>query len=142
MSGLPVTRRFIIADSSLNWSASRSGGPGGQNVNKVNSKVTLRWTPQTQEGFDDAWRRRFEKLFANRINNEGEFILHSERTRDQVRNLADARSRLVAMLLECRTPPKKRQVTRPTLGSKKRRIEAKRQNSQKKRLRGKPQRDD
>jgi len=142
MSDLSVTPRFVISDSALSWSASRSGGPGGQNVNKVNSRVTLRWKPQPQKGFDDQWCHRFKKRYANRINQEGEFILHSDKTRDQIRNLADVRARLVAMLLECRLPPKKRTPTRPTLGSKKRRIEAKKQLSQKKRLRGTPRRDD
>jgi len=69
-------------------------------------------------------------------------VLHSEATRDQSRNLADARERLVSMLLGCRLPPKKRNATRPTLGSKRRRLEGKRQQSEKKRLRGKPRVDD
>jgi len=142
MSDLVVTRRFTIPESGLSWSASRSSGPGGQNVNKVNSKVTLRWTPVTQPGFDDGWRARFETRFATRINREGELVLHSEKTRDQIRNLADVRLRLVEMLLECRVPPKKRKVTRPTLGSKKRRVEGKRRLSQKKQMRGRPGRDD
>ncbi|TWU15768.1 alternative ribosome rescue aminoacyl-tRNA hydrolase ArfB [Allorhodopirellula heiligendammensis] len=142
MSDLSVTKRFKIPDSDLRWSASRSSGPGGQNVNKVNSKVTLRWTPVAQPGFDDSWRHRFMSRFSTRINREGELVLHSEKTRDQNRNLADARARLVGMLLECRLPPKTRTPTRPTLGSKKRRIEGKRRLSDKKRLRGRPQRDD
>ncbi len=142
MSDLSVTKRFIIAESDLVWSASRSSGPGGQNVNKVNSKVTLRWKPVVQPGFDDGWRHRFASRFSTRINREGELVLHSDKTRDQFRNLADARARLVTMLLECRIPPKARKATRPTLGSKRRRIEGKRQLSEKKRLRGRPQRDD
>lgn len=142
MSDLTVTKRFTIPEAELSWSATRSSGPGGQNVNKVNSKVTLRWVPKTQPGFDDGWRHRFESRFSTRINREGELVLHSEKTRDQIRNLADARSRLVAMLLECRLPPKTRTPTRPTLGSKKRRVEGKRRQSQKKRLRGSPGRDD
>ncbi|TWT75351.1 alternative ribosome rescue aminoacyl-tRNA hydrolase ArfB [Allorhodopirellula solitaria] len=142
MSDLSVTKRFRIAESELDWSASRSSGPGGQNVNKVNSKVTLRWKPATRPGFDDGWRHRFEARFSTRINREGELVLHSDRTRDQFRNLADVRARLVSMLLECRVAPKTRRATRPTLGSKKRRIEGKRRLSEKKRLRGRPQRDD
>lgn len=142
MSDLSVTKRFQIPESELVWSASRSSGPGGQNVNKVNSKVTLRWRPTAQPGFDDGWQHRFVTRFSTRINREGELVLHSDKTRDQFRNLADVRSRLVGMLLECRVPPKTRTATRPTLGSKKRRIEGKRRLSDKKRLRGGPQRDD
>ncbi len=142
MSDLSVTKRFKIPEGELGWSASRSSSPGGQNVNKVNSKVTLRWRPTTQPGFDDGWRHRFMSRFSTRINREGELVLHSDKTRDQYRNLSDVRARLVAMLLECRLPPKTRTPTRPTLGSKKRRIEGKRRLSDKKRLRGRPQRDD
>lgn len=142
MADLRVTSRFVISEADLNWSASRSGGPGGQNVNKVNSKVTLRWKPAAQTGFDEFWRKRFVTQFKTRINKEGEMVLHSEATRDQSRNLADARERLVSMLLGCRLPPKKRKSTRPTLGSKRRRLEGKRQQSEKKRLRGKPRIDD
>lgn len=142
MSDLVVTKRFVIAESDLSWSATRSSGPGGQNVNKVNSKVTIRWKPEPTEGFDDGWRHRFKTRYATRINREGELVLHSEKTRDQIRNLADVRNRLVSMLLECRLPPKTRKATRPTLGSKKRRIEGKRRQSQKKRMRGSPGRDD
>ncbi|SMP76845.1 ribosome-associated protein [Neorhodopirellula lusitana] len=142
MSDLAVTHRFVIPEAALTWSATRSSGPGGQNVNKVNSKVTLRWKPESQDGFDDAWRRRFESRYATRITKDGELVLHSEKTRDQIRNLADARARLVSMLLECRIPPKARKATRPTLGSKKRRIEGKKRQSQKKRMRGAPGRDD
>ena len=142
MSDLAITHRFVIPDAALSWSATRSSGPGGQNVNKVNSKVTLRWKPEPQDGFDDGWRRRFVTRYASRITKEGELILHSEKTRDQIRNLADARARLASMLLECRMPPKTRKATRPTLGSKKRRIEGKRRQSNKKKLRGAPGRDD
>lgn len=142
MSDLIVTRRFTIPESALSWSATRSSGPGGQNVNKVNSKVTLRWKPTALPGFDEGWRERFQTRFANRINREGELVLHSDVTRDQARNLADARTRLVTMLLQCRFPPKTRKKTRPTLGSKKRRVEGKRRLSQKKRLRRQPGRDD
>lgn len=142
MSDLSVTKRFSIPESELVWSASRSSGPGGQNVNKVNSKVTLRWRPALHPGFDEGWLHRFSTRFSTRISRDGEVILHSDKTRDQFRNLADVRARLVAMLLECRVPPKTRTPTRPTLGSKKRRMEGKRRLADKKRLRGGPQRDD
>jgi len=142
MSDLIVTQRFTIASADLPWSAARSSGPGGQNVNKVNSKVTLRWKPVLQTGFDEGWHRRFTTRFATRINREGELVLHSELTRDQSRNLADVRSRLLSMLLECRQPPKTRKATRPSLGSKRRRLEGKRRQSAKKQLRSRPRLDD
>ena len=91
---------------------------------------------------NDDWRRRFIARHSNRINREGQLVLHSERYRDQGRNLADVRQKLVNMLLECQSPPKARKATRPTFGSKQRRLEQKRRQSEKKRGRRKPTRDD
>ena len=142
MSDLYINSRLTIAEKAMTISAARSGGPGGQNVNKVNSKVTLRWTPAQCRGMNDDWRRRFIARHSNRINREGELVLHSERYRDQGRNLADVRQKLVNMLLECQSPPKARKATRPTFGSKQRRLEQKRRQSEKKRGRRKPTRDD
>ncbi|MCA9140060.1 MAG: aminoacyl-tRNA hydrolase [Planctomycetales bacterium] len=135
MSDLYVHPRLTIPASELTITAARSSGPGGQNVNKVNSKITLRWSPEKCEAIDPAWRNRFISRHSNRINRDGDFILHSERYRDQPRNLTDARFRLVEMLLECREPAKPRKKTRPTLGSKRRRQEAKTKLSQKKQSR-------
>lgn len=135
MSDLYVHPSLTIADSELTVTTSRSSGPGGQNVNKVNSKVTLRWSPNQCAALPSGWRERFTNRYANRINNDGELVLHGDRHRDQPSNLADVRFRLVEMLLECRKPPQKRKRTRPTLGSKRRRMQAKKQTSEKKQRR-------
>ncbi len=135
MSDLYVHPSLTIPDSELTVTASRSSGPGGQNVNKVNSKVTLRWAPEQSAVIDPQWRERFVQRFSNRINNEGELVLHSDRHRDQPSNLADVRYRLIEMLLEVRKPPQKRKRTRPTLGSKRRRLKNKKEHSQKKQSR-------
>lgn len=135
MEDLFVSARFTIPSSQLTMSAARSSGPGGQNVNKVNSKVTLRWTPSTCEKMDPAWRRRFLSRYANRINREGELVLHSEKYRDQGRNLADARKKLADMLLDCQEAPKKRKATRPSRSSQRRRLDQKNRQSQKKQSR-------
>lgn len=132
MSDLYINARLTIPASELSVTAARSSGPGGQNVNKVNSKITLRWSPAKCSLIDPAWRNRFIARHANRINRDGDLVIHSERYRDQPRNLADARFRLVQMLLECREPAKPRKKTRPTSGSKRRRREAKTKLSQKK----------
>lgn len=132
MSDLYVNNRLTIPAGELTISAARSSGPGGQNVNKVNSKITLRWSPGQCTAIDTAWRDRFVARNANRINRDGELVLHSERYRDQTRNLADARLRLVELLLQCREPAKPRKKTRPTLGSKRRRKESKTKLSEKK----------
>lgn len=135
MSDLYVSQKLTIPANELNTTASRSSGPGGQNVNKVNSKITLRWSPHESAVLDPAWRDRFVERFANRINREGELVLHSDRFRDQAQNLSDVRYRLTEMLLEVRRPPKRRKKTRPTKGSLRRRREAKTQLSQKKQRR-------
>ncbi len=141
MTDLYINSRLTIAERELGISTARSSGPGGQNVNKVNSKVTLRWNPTECQSFDPAWRRRFLARYSNRVNREGEIVLHSERYRDQGRNLADVRQKLVEMLLECQSPPKTRKATRPTKGSQRRRLNEKRRHSEKKEGRRRPSAD-
>ena len=135
-SDLVVDATLTIDGSQLRYSASRSSGPGGQNVNKVNSKVTLKWSPDRCEALDEAWRRRFINAYGTRINRDGDLVLQCDEHRDWSKNLSAIRERLGDMLMAVRHPPKKRKKTRPTLGSKRRRLEAKRQQSQKKRDRG------
>jgi len=135
VSDLYVHPSLTIPDSELTVTASRSSGPGGQNVNKVNSKVTLRWSPEQSDAIEPGWRQRFVSRHANRINNEGELVLHSDKHRDQPSNLSDVRYRLIEMLLEVRKPPQKRKRTRPTKGSKRRRLKAKKEHSEKKKRR-------
>ena len=142
MADLYINARLTIPSDEILISTARSSGPGGQNVNKVNSKVTLHWSPGNCSALRADWRRRFVANHANRINREGQVVISSQQYRDQTRNLADARQRLVSMLLSCQNPPKSRTATRPTLGSKRRRLEQKRQQSQKKQNRQRPRRDD
>ena len=137
MADLYINQRLTIPEKEIVVSAARSSGPGGQNVNKVSTKVTLRWSPQRCEGLASPWCRRFVTRFANRINRDGELVLHSERYRDQSRNRTDVRQKLVQMLLDCQSAPKKRVPTRPTAGSKRRRLDNKRKQSQKKQSRQK-----
>jgi ribosome-associated protein len=142
MADLYINARLTIPSEEISVSTARSSGPGGQNVNKVNSKVTLHWSPGDCATLRADWCRRFVASYANRINREGQIVISSQQYRDQSRNLADARQRLVSMLLSCQNPPKTRKATRPTLGSKRRRLEQKRQQSQKKQNRQRPRRDD
>ncbi|TWU34226.1 alternative ribosome rescue aminoacyl-tRNA hydrolase ArfB [Novipirellula artificiosorum] len=138
MSDLFINSRLTIPAAEITLTSARSSGPGGQNVNKVNSKVTLRWSPACCGDFDGGWRRRFVARYQNRINRDGELILHSEKYRDRGRNVADVRKKLADMLLECQSPPKPRKATKPTRGSQLRRLDHKRQNSQKKQNRRGP----
>lgn len=132
MEDLLVNSTLTIPAAELATQFSRSSGPGGQNVNKVNSRVTLRWQVREQPLLPHGWRQRVLTQHANRITREGELVVHSEKYRDQPRNLADCRRRLAELLLECAAPPLPRKKTRPTLGSKRRRLDAKRRQSEKK----------
>lgn len=142
MTDLYINPRLTIPAGELEIITSRSGGPGGQNVNKVNSKVTLRWAPKESQSLNPAWCRRLVARHANRLNREGQLVLQSQRYRDQPRNVADARGKLAAMLRECEFAPKTRTPTRRTRGSQLRRLDAKKRRGQKKALRKRPRFDE
>ena len=133
---LEVNHRISIPLKEFQFSFARSGGPGGQNVNKVNSKVTLHWDVTTSPSLPEDVRARFLAQYPRRINKEGLFVINSERFRDQGRNVADCTNKLRDLLLLVATSPKKRRPTKPTKGSKERRLAGKREKSQKKQERG------
>jgi ribosome-associated protein len=131
---LEVTPAIRIADEELNFSFVRSSGPGGQNVNKLNTKAVLRWSVLSPALPEDV-RHRFTARFATRINDHHELLLTSQRYRDQKQNLRDCLEKLSAMLRAVATAPKRRKKTRPTKASKERRHTAKRAHSLKKQTR-------
>jgi len=135
---LSVNRRIQIPDDELQFTFARSSGPGGQNVNKVNSKVTLHWAVEASPSLPDDVRERFLGKYRSRINGAGEVVIHSQRYRDQGKNITDCLDKLRDLLLEVATPPKRRIATRPSRASKQRRIEEKKSRGQTKRLRKKP----
>jgi ribosome-associated protein len=132
-----VNSRISIPRTELRMTFARSGGPGGQNVNKVNSKVTIHWPVATSPSLPEEVRQRFLARFANRITNEGELVLTSQETRDQPTNIEDCLSKLREMVLSVASAPKKRRPTKPTKGSQRRRLESKKGRSQTKNLRKK-----
>jgi len=117
--------------------ASRSGGPGGQNVNKVNSKVELRFSVTLSEFLNDNQKQRILVKLKNRINNDGILILTSQSERTQRSNKQKVISRFTDLLKRALIPPKRRIKTKPTQASKLKRLENKRKHSEKKRLRRK-----
>lgn len=135
---LSVNDRIQIPDEEFDWSYARSGGPGGQNVNKVSSKAILRWPATTSPSVPNDVRARFLLKFANRITTEGDLVMSSERYRDQERNRQDCLEKLTAMLLEVAVLPKPRRITRPSKASKARRVEAKRHTAKTKATRRRP----
>jgi len=141
MEDLHVSNRLTIPSSQLQASFSRSSGPGGQNVNKVSSKVTLRWNVDDQPLLPPGWRNRLWAKYGNRISREGELILHSDRYRDQPRNITDCRQRLVEILLDCSTPPVVRKKSAPSRASQQRRFDDKKRQAEKKNGRRSPNHD-
>jgi ribosome-associated protein len=138
---LKIDEKISIPLDEFHWDFSRSGGPGGQNVNKVNSKVLLRWSPGSSPSLPAPVRERLLRLVANRLTVEGELLITSQATRDQGRNLDDCLNKLRALVLAAAHPPKARRPTRPTFGSKIRRAEDKARRAEVKRGRRKPDHD-
>ena len=138
---LRINERIAIPLAEFRWEFSRSGGPGGQNVNKVNSKVVLRWTPATSPSLPGPVRDRLVQNVANRLTRDGELLVSSQLTRDQARNLADCLGKVRALVKSAVEPPKVRRPSRPTLGSQVRRVESKARRSATKRLRRAPDMD-
>jgi ribosome-associated protein len=114
---------------------SRSSGPGGQNVNKVSSKVQLKWNARATTRLPEPVKERFLSRYASRLTNEGEVVVASQLTRDQRSNQEDCLTKLREMILAVWTAPKKRRPTKPSKGSKERRHQAKKNTSTKKDLR-------
>ena len=129
---LVVNDHLQIPLSELTFTFSRSGGPGGQNVNKVASKATLRWDVAGSPSLPPAVRQRFEQRYASRLTVEGELLITSQRYRDQGRNIADCLEKLRTMLAEVARPPKPRRPTKPSKASRQRRLTGKRKQSEKK----------
>lgn len=130
---LPINDALIIPAALLSMSAVRASGPGGQNVNKVASKVELRFDFASWPGLDDGAKARLRSLGRGRLDAEGRLLITSQRTRDQLRNLDDAREKLRALVLRAlEPPPAARKRTRPSRAAAARRIEGKRRLGEKK----------
>ncbi len=136
---LVVTGSLAIPLDEFRFEFARSGGPGGQNVNKVNSKAVLRWKPADSPSLSPMVRDRLLAAVASRLTTEGELLVTSQRTRDQGRNVADCLDKVRELVLAAASPPRPRRPSRPTLGSKVRRVESKLKRSFTKRLRRKPE---
>jgi ribosome-associated protein len=135
---LEVTNGIRIPLDEFAWSFARSGGPGGQNVNKVASKAVLRWDFEHSPSVPDNVKARFRERFPSRLTTEGEVVVASELTRDQGRNREDCLAKLAELLRSVARPPKARRPTKPTRGSQRRRVEAKRRQSARKAERRSP----
>ena len=121
---LEVTPRVRIPAWEIRLSYAASGGPGGQNVNKVASKAVLHWSPSASSALSPAEKAYAIPRLRSRLSTDGELVLSADRNRDQPRNVEDVLARLVEVLREAlhRDPPRKK--SRPTKGSTERRLTA------------------
>jgi ribosome-associated protein len=139
---ITVTPTIVLDDSEIEESFIRSPGPGGQNVNKVETAVQIRFDARRSPALSNAVFLRLKSLAGRRMTWDGVVVLSASRFRSQDMNRKDARERLVALIRKAAQPPKMRRATKPTPGSKKRRLDNKRKRAGVKKGRGKPGPDD
>ncbi len=120
-----VTPEISLDDDELIETFIRASGPGGQNVNKVSSAVQLRFDVRRSRNLSDMVAVRLMKLAGSRMTQDGVLILTAQRFREQERNRADARARLVALIATAAVAPIKRRASKPTAGSQERRLSGK-----------------
>ncbi|MGR3249120.1 MAG: alternative ribosome rescue aminoacyl-tRNA hydrolase ArfB [Paracoccus sp. (in: a-proteobacteria)] len=133
---LHVTETIVIQEWELSEQFTRSQGPGGQNVNKVETAVELRFEAARSPNLPDPVKRRLQRLAGRRWTQDGAIVLLVQDTRSQARNRDLARERLLELIRRALVAPKRRIATRPTLGSQKRRLKAKAVRGEVKTLRG------
>lgn len=122
----------------LHFSASRSSGPGGQHVNKVSTKMELRFHVASSALLSEEEKELIAEKLANRINAAGELVLVSQSERSQIQNKEKVTEKFYTLVVRALTPRKKRKVTKPSRASREERLEIKRQLSEKKERRRSP----
>jgi ribosome-associated protein len=137
MGKIPVTRDIAISEDELEEEFVLASGPGGQNVNKVASAVQLRFDVAHSPSLPFGVRQRLAALAGRRLTKDGVLVIVARRHREQERNRAEARARLIALIRDAAIAPKPRRPTKPTKASKERRIDTKKRHSRLKKTRAK-----
>jgi ribosome-associated protein len=127
-----ITPRISVPLAELDFSFARSGGPGGQNVNKVSSKAILHFDIARSPSIPDDVRQRALTQFASRINSEGKLVISCDTSASQHKNREECIARLKQLLLPAATPPKIRKKSKPSRTSVRKRLEEKSRHSSKK----------
>ncbi len=132
----PIPERNFYPE--FRFQTSRSSGPGGQHLNKTESRVELFFNIESSTLLTNDERERLQRKLKKRINADGELIITSESTRSQIRNKEDCIKKFYELIQKALAVEKRRVPTRPTLAARKKRLEAKRLQSEKKQFRKKP----
>jgi len=135
---IPITEDLSIPDEEVAFATSRSGGPGGQNVNKLETRVTLRFDLAGSASLSEEQKARLRERLATRITKAGILQVSAQRHRTQAANREAAVERFAELLRESLREEAPRKKTRPSRAAKARRLEAKRRHSQRKRERAAP----
>ena len=139
---IPIDDKLSLDPAEVTWSASRSGGPGGQNVNKVATKVTLRFDVRASTTLDDGQKGRILRRLSSRLTRDGVLVVSCQAERSQKMNREAAERRLAELIQDALEVPKERRPTRMPRSVRRRRLRNKKHRSQVKRGRSRPAMDD
>ncbi len=133
---LDIDGRVLIPAAQLPWTAVRAQGPGGQNVNKLSTKIDLRFDFENSSALTAAVKARLRVLASGRLDAQGWLVMTAQEERSQTGNLACAREKIAGLIRQALVPPKPRRKTKPSRAAKRRRLDGKRAVAEKKSTRG------